>query len=128
MPPRRSPVAKRGAITFATVCDLARALPGVEETTAYRTPALKVKGKFLARLKEDGETLVLRMDFFGRDFHMRQMPETFYITDHYRDYPAVLIRLTKIDRALLAQVVEDGWRLVAPKRLVQAFDAERAER
>jgi hypothetical protein len=122
IPPVPTRLRGAGPVTFAVVCELARVFPGVEETTAYRTPALKVKGKFLARLKEDGETLVLRMDFLDRDFHMRATPETFYITDHYRGYPAVLVRLATVDRAQLAQVIEDGWRLVAPKRLVHAFD------
>ncbi len=51
------------AITFATVAALARELPGVEEGTAYRTPALRVRKKVMARLREDGETLAIMMEF-----------------------------------------------------------------
>ena len=78
------------SVTFDDVRQLALALPEVEEGTSYGTPAFKVKGKFLSRLKEDGETLVVRIDMDERDVLMAANPETFYITDHYRGYPAML--------------------------------------
>ena len=56
-------------------------LPEVEESSSYGTPALKVRGNFLTRLKEDGETIVLRVDFDSRDAMMRVQPDVFYITD-----------------------------------------------
>ena len=49
-----------------TVLELARRLPEVEEGTSYGTPALRVRGKFFARLREDGETLVVKMNIFGK--------------------------------------------------------------
>lgn len=55
------------AVTFETVRDIGRTLPGVEESTSYGTPALKVRGKLLARLWEDGETLVVKIDFDTRE-------------------------------------------------------------
>ncbi len=113
------------AVTFKTVCALALALPGVEEGTSYGTPALKVKGKFLSRLKEDGESIVVRVGFDVRDVLMAADPETFYITDHYRGYPAVLVRLSRVRRDDLRGLLEEAWRGVAPKRLVVAFDSER---
>jgi len=93
-------------------------LPEVEESTSYGTPSLKVRGKFLTRLKEDGETIVLRVDFDNRDAMMRVQPDVFYITDHYRDYPAVLVRLKAVNRAQLSELLADAWRLVAPRSLV----------
>jgi hypothetical protein len=115
------------AVTFKTVCQLALALPGVEEGTSYGTPALKVKGKFLSRLKEGGETIVVKVNFDVRDVLMAADPETFYITDHYRGYPAVLVRLSSVRREDLRRLLEEAWRGVAPKRLVAAFDGERGE-
>lgn len=111
--------------TFNTVCELALALPGVEAGMSYGTPALKVKGKLLSRLKEDGETIVVRVDFEVRDALLAAAPETFYITDHYRGYPAVLVRLSRISREELRQLLEEAWRGVAPKRLAAAFDSPR---
>jgi hypothetical protein len=107
-------------VTYSTVCKLALALPGVEEGTSWGTPGLKVKGRFLARLKEDGESLVLRMGLLEREQLMENAPEVFYVTDHYLNYPAVLVRLPKADKALLRMVLEESWRQVAPKRLVAA--------
>jgi hypothetical protein len=95
---------------------------------SWGTPGLKVKGRFLARLKEDGESLVLRIGFRQRERLMRTTPEVFYLTDHYLNYPAVLVRLPKIAREVLAGVVEDAWREVAPEELVGVHDAARRVR
>ncbi|MBS2027211.1 MAG: MmcQ/YjbR family DNA-binding protein [Deltaproteobacteria bacterium] len=96
-------------MTYDDVRELARAFPGVEEGTSYGTAALKVKGKLIARLKEDGETLVLKTDLFEREVLLSAAPEVFFITDHYAAYPWVLVRLAKIKpeqlRGLLANAV-----------------------
>jgi hypothetical protein len=112
-------------VTFNEVRKLALALPEVEEGTSYGTPAFKVRKKFLSRLKEDGETLVVRIYFDGRDILVAANPETFYITDHYRGYPAMLVRLATVDPDDLRELLEGAWRLVAPKRLVVAMDQVR---
>src|SRR5258706_4012023 len=104
------------------IVEIARQLPGVEESTSYGTRALKVKGQLMVRMKEDGETLVVRVDFYERQLLMDSEPETFFITDHYRDYPAVLIRLARIDDEQLAERLEAAWRFVAPKPMVSEFD------
>jgi hypothetical protein len=104
-------------LTFAEVRALASALPGVEEGTSYRTPALKVAGKLLARLREDGETLVVRVEPDARELLLQGDPEAFFLTDHYAGHPWVLVRLPCVDRTALAALLEEAWRLVAPKRL-----------
>ena len=101
---------------------LALALPGVEEGTSYGTPAWKVKGKLFARQHQDGESLVIATDFEEREALMEEDPETFYITDHYLNYPALLVRLTRVHPEKLRRLVEHAWRSVAPARLVRAFD------
>jgi len=93
-------------------------LPAVEESTSYGTPALKVGGKLFVRLKEDAETIVLRTDAFERAHLMRADPQTFFITEHYREYPWVLVRLSEVKRAQIAELLEGAWRRVAPKRLI----------
>jgi hypothetical protein len=109
--------------TYRDVRAIALELPGVVEGTSYGTPALKVGRKLFVRLKEDGVTLVLRVDWVERQLMLRSAPDTFFITDHYRNYPWVLVRLAEIKRAELATIVEDAWRRVAPKRTVEAHDA-----
>jgi hypothetical protein len=107
-------------VTFAAVRKLALALPGVEEGSSYGTPAFKVRGKLLARLREDGETLALRVGFDLRDLLMDADPETFFITDHYRGYPYVLVRLPRIARTRLRDVLDEAWKHSAPKTLLAA--------
>jgi hypothetical protein len=113
---------KRSRVTLATVRRLALAFPGVEEGLSYGTPGFRVRGKFLARMKEDGETLVVKCGDDERDFRMKADPETFFITDHYRGYPTVLVRLTRVTTTDLRDVLEQAWRLNAPRRLVKEYE------
>lgn len=118
--------ARRGqSVTFETVRQLALALPGVQEVTSYRTTGFKVNGRLLARFHQDGESLVLKVEYAVREVLMGTHPETFYLTDHYRCYPWVLVRLSSVDRGLLRSLIEDAWRGVASKRMVAARDASR---
>jgi hypothetical protein len=103
-------------VTFDQIREIALKLPGVEDGTSYGTPALKVKGKLLARLKEDGASVVFRVTFDQRDLLMQTKPKVFFITDHYLGYPAVLLRLAAANRKEAADIIEMAWRFVAPKR------------
>jgi hypothetical protein len=114
-------------VTWEEVVALGLALPGVEVSTSYGTPALKVGGKLIARLKEDGETLVLaRIGFDQREVLMEVEPEVFFLTPHYQDYPCVLARLPKAEPAALQGLVEQIWAEVAPRRLLKARPAASA--
>src|SRR5205823_9874076 len=86
------------------------------------TPGFRVRGKFLARLWEDGETLVVKCGDDERDFRMQADPETFFTTDHYRGYPTVLIRLARVRTADLRDILEQAWRRSAPKRLIAEYE------
>lgn len=109
-------------VTFDTVRELGLALPGVEEGLSYQTPALRVGGKLIARLREDGDSLVVKIDFDEREMLMQADPATFYITEHYRNYPAILVRLSQVDIEALRELLEDAWRRAATKRLVAEYD------
>ncbi|MGK9167102.1 hypothetical protein KXR53_12435 [Inquilinus limosus] len=111
-------------MTFDEVCAIALAWPGVERSTSYGTPALKVKGKLLTRLREDGETLVvLGVSFDEREMLTEAEPEVFHVTPHYRDSPIVLMRLPRADPRAVEALLLRRWRAVAPKRLVREFEA-----
>ena len=97
---------------------IALELPGVQVSPSYGTPALKVKGALFARLKEDGETLVLKVDRMSRDLMLSAQPDLFFLTDHYRDYPYILLRLPRVTEAAMRDLLEDAWALAAPRRLV----------
>ncbi len=85
-------------VTFETVRQLALALPGVEEGTSYGTPAFKVRGKLFVRLHQDGDSIVVKIDERDRAMRMSADPQTFYITDHYLQYPLMLVRLASVFR------------------------------
>jgi len=108
-------------VTFETVRQLALALPGVEEGKAYGTPAFRVGGKFLVRHREDDE-IAIRVGFAAREVLMGTDPDTFYISEHYLRYPAMLIRLSRVDREDLRRLLEEAWRSYASKRMLAAFE------
>jgi hypothetical protein len=112
---------KTKPLTFDTVREIAQTLPGAEESTSYGTPAFKVKGKLFARLHQDGESLVVGVDFEQREEMISADPEKFYITDHYLSYPWVLVRLSKVRPDELRDLLIGSWRRTAPKQLVSTF-------
>ncbi len=116
-PEIKKKTARRGT-TWKAVCAMALKLPGVEAGTSYGTPSLRVKKKFLARLKEDGETIAIRVGFDDRDILLELDPVAFFLTDHYRDYPAMLVRLKQVRVDLLERLVEQAWQEQAPKTLL----------
>lgn len=104
---------------YAAFNALGLALPEVEESTSYGTPALKVKGKLMARLKEDGESVAIRTTWEERERLLMVEPETYYITDHYRDHPWVLIRLPQAHRDGATRRLAQAWLLAASKSLLK---------
>jgi hypothetical protein len=112
----------RPPVTFETVREIALSLPEVEEGITHGSPSFRVRGKFLAVLKEDGETLVLKMDQFDIDMLIALEPDVYFITDHYVGWEMVLIRLPQIHPDDLRQHFEQAWRKRAPKRLIAAYD------
>ena len=121
MKTRRNRRSKPKPITFDTVRQIAQTLPGAEESTSYGTPAFKVKGKLFARQHQDGESLVVGVDFEEREEMMNAAPEKFYITDHYLNYPWMLVRMSQVRRDELRDLLIGSWRRAAPKNLVGAL-------
>ena len=98
-------------MTFDDVRTIALAWPEVEDGTSYGTPALKVRKKLLVRLREDGDSLVMPgVPPDEREMLVESQPKVFYFTDHYRDYPMVLIRLSKAKRATVEPLLRRQWR------------------
>ena len=112
-------------MTLETVRALALDLPATEERTSFGTPAFFVKNKLFARLREDGELLVLRTGFFERDALIAAAPDIYSTTPHYKAYPSVLVRLATVDPDEFQELLVESWRFVAPKRLLAALDAQR---
>jgi hypothetical protein len=107
-------------ITFDTVRKIGLRLPDVEESTGYGTPALKVRGQLLAcpainKSAEPG-SIVVRIDFDKRDELIAADPDTYYLTDHYRPYPSVLVRLSQIRSDALQDLLRMAWKFVTTKK------------
>lgn len=116
-------------MTWEQLAKLGRELPEVEEGIWFRTPALKVRGKSFCRLKEDGASVVFLTESVDeQEFLLRTQPELYFITDHYRGWPAVLARLRKLRVAECRRRLLEAWKLKAPKTVKAAFDAARAAR
>ena len=99
----------RSTTNFDTVRKIGLALPGVEESTAYGAPALKVRQKLLAclpthRSAEPG-SLVVRVGFDDRADLLAADPDVYYVTDHYLNYTAVLVRLSRITPDVLRDLL-----------------------
>ena len=111
-------------MTFDEVRAFAFSLPGVADGTSYGHDCLKAHGKFLTRLKEDGDTLVCPgVGLDEREMLIEAEPEIFYVTDHYRNYPYVLVRLSRVHPGTVERLLERHWREVTPKTTLKAHDA-----
>ena len=104
---------------FNAVRTAAAGLPDVEEGTAYGSPALKIRGKLLTCLavhkSAEPDSLVVRIEVEERDDLIAADPMTYYLTDHYVDYPCVLVRLSRIRSDALKDLLRTAWRFVTRK-------------
>jgi hypothetical protein len=109
----------RSTITFDTVRDIGLALPGVEESTAYGQRALKVHGKLLACVpanhSAEPASLAVRVDFDDRAELLAADPDVYYVTDHYVGHSAVLVRLSRVNRDVLRDLLGMACKFVTRK-------------
>ncbi|MGB7759062.1 MAG: MmcQ/YjbR family DNA-binding protein [Bryobacteraceae bacterium] len=103
-------------VTFDTVRKIALALANAEESTSYGTPAFKVGGALFTRLHQDGCSLVVRIGMQEREELMAEDPGTYYITDHYRNYPWVLVRLSRVHPDALRDLLGGARRSAAAEK------------
>ena len=110
----------RTKVTFDIVREIGLALPDVEEGTMYGSPALKVRGNLLTCMaihkSAEPESLAVRIDFDRRAGLIAEGPETYYLTDHYVNYPVVLVRLSQIRIDQLRDLLAAAWRFVTAKK------------
>jgi hypothetical protein len=128
---KRRATKQASADPFETVRTVGLALPDVEASTKYDgSPVLKAGGTFMAGLamhrSAEPETLVVRVAFEERECLLEDAPETYYVTDYYRRYPVVLVRLSRIDRDALRDVLSVSWRLALAKARQRRAARERA--
>jgi hypothetical protein len=105
---------------------LALAIPGAEEGFNMGSVVFKVNGKVLARLL-GADAMIVGVSFDEREMLLEAEPETFHITDHYRDYPGMLARLASLTPQALESFLWKRWRQVARKADIRAYDARREQ-
>ena len=105
--------------TFGTVEAIGRTLPDVEVTTAWGQPALKVRGKMFACIAShksaEPNSLVVMMDFADRDALVEEDPATYYLKEHYLNYPCVVVRLSQVRADALRDLVTGAHRFVSAR-------------
>jgi hypothetical protein len=106
----------RRTIDFDTVRKISLALPGVEESTAYGSPALKIHGRLLACIPShrsaEPASLAVRVGFDDRTELLKEAPDVYYVTDHYVGYSAVLVRLSRVTPDILRDLLGMAYRFV----------------
>jgi hypothetical protein len=112
--------ASRNVDSFDAVTAVGLTLPEVEAATKYDgSPVLRLRGCFLAGLathaSAEPDTLVVRSEPDDRQLLLDEAPETYYVTEFYEKYPVVLVRLWRIDRDALRDLLSMSWRLTAAK-------------
>jgi hypothetical protein len=116
MIPKRMP---QHTIGFDTVRKLARQLGDVEESTIHGVPSLKVRGKLLTCIpvhkSAEPRSLAVRIDFDHRAELIAAAPDVYYVTDHYVNYPTVLVRLSRIQPDALKDLLGMAWSFVTVK-------------
>ena len=120
------PRKKAVGVTWDDAVAIGLSLPAVEVGTAYGTPALRVAGGFMCRVREDGETLAIRCDPDERPL-LIEANEALFVTSHYEAWPMVLVALPRAEPGLVRELVEDAWVEKAPRKLVDAFVAAREQ-
>ncbi len=111
-------------LSFDRIRQLAKAFPGIEASTSYGTPALKVAKKLVLRMHQKEDAIVMLLNSVDEQQALiAEDPMAFYITDHYAGYPAVLVRPT-VEEDRFLRLLEQSWRRVARKRDTDAYDGD----
>lgn len=111
---------RKPRVDFALVESIGRGLSGVEVSTAWGTPALKVQGKMFVCIASnkaaEPNTLAVRMAIPDRDLLIEEDPDVYYLKDHYVNYPCVLVRLSRVNPDALRDLVVGAHRFVSATR------------
>jgi hypothetical protein len=104
------PMKRQSRATYEDARRIALALPHVEDGTWHGLQVLKVKGKLFVSLREELDSIAIRMPLDLREEMMTADPETYYVTDHYRSYPWMLVRLSKVRANALPELLQIAYR------------------
>jgi hypothetical protein len=116
------------AISKADLRRIALSFPEANEKPSYGKPSFFIAKKFFTRLRDEDASIVWIVGSIDERDHLLEMdPKTYFITDHYHDYPAVLVRIARIDKRMLRKMLERRFRAIAPKKVLKEMDAQAAQ-
>jgi hypothetical protein len=122
----------RSKITFDTVCEIGLALPNVERSTAWGSPALKVNGHLMAVVpthkSAEPHSVAVCVPFEQRDELIAAEPDIYYLKEHYENYATVLVRMPRIQIDALRDLIRMSWQFVSRKPRARARPARRGRR
>jgi hypothetical protein len=95
---------------------MALSLDRVAEVSSYGTPGFKTGGTLFARHRPELDALVVRVDQEQRAEMIAVDPETYFVTDHYLNYPWILVRLAQVPPEALRDLLRGAWKLAAAEK------------
>jgi len=108
-----------GQASFDTVREIGLTFPDTEVGVTYGTPALKVGGRMFACLAShrsaEPDTLMVYVHPDQREELLREEPSIYYLKEHYVNYPVVLVRLRRVHRDALKDLLLGAWTIVSSK-------------
>jgi hypothetical protein len=114
---------KTKGVTFDDVVEVGLTLPGAEEATAWGGRCLKVNGRHFIGMainkSAEPNSLIIHVDTAQRDLMIEEQPDLYYTAPHYENYPCVLVRLSRLQRDVLEDLLRMAHRFVSarpPKR------------
>lgn len=111
---------------FEPIKAIALTFPGTEESASHEgTPSIKVRGKLMCRLHDNGEFIPIRLDFNLRDAYLEKYPELFQVPAHFKAYPYICMNTSGYTKKMLLEILELSWRGLASKKLLSEFDLNR---
>ncbi|HSC60250.1 MAG TPA: MmcQ/YjbR family DNA-binding protein [Rhizomicrobium sp.] len=123
MPAAKKKKSAAKGVTPAQFKKIAGSFPEAHEKESYGNPAFFIAKKFFTRYRKTDDSVVFIVDSMEtRDMMLELDPKTYFITDHYKDYPSVLVRMERITPDELKLMLERRWRQIAPKKLVRAIE------
>jgi len=111
-------------VTESVIRKVALSFPLANEKPSYGKPSFFIAKKFFTRLRSEDDSIVWIVGSIDeRDNLIELDPKTYFITDHYRDYPSVLVRIKRINEAMLRKMLERRWRAIAPKKVLKEISS-----
>lgn len=108
---------------FEPIRQIALTFPGAEDSVSHEnTPSIKVRGKLMCRLHDNGEFIPIRLDFNLRDKYLDSHPEIFHLPDNFKPYPYIAMWIHNYDKKLLREVLELSWRGLASKKQIAEWE------